>query len=75
MPKTDMKLLWIRDCHQQAKTIRKMLLDLADDLGDLTNQLNPEDLVKMFEESSDNVIEFEAYLNKLQDKLELLSHG
>lgn len=63
---------YIRDCHQQIKTIRKLILTLSDDLGDLSiNRDNPNS--NYHTELCDKITEFECYLHKQQEALRFQS--
>lgn len=61
----------IRDCYQQVKTVRRLLLILQDDLGDMTISRQLDSAKReAYGKLCDRVCEFEAELHKAQAWLE-----
>lgn len=61
--------LYVRDAYSQTKCVRRLLLLLADELGDLS-------LVdSRFSEMSDHVVDVEASLHRIQEQLEGISRA
>lgn len=68
---TDYQKKLARECYQQAKTIHRLLLTLADDLGDLSAN---RDADPFFGEASDLVSgSLEPQLQAIREKLGRLS--
>ncbi len=62
-------LLYIRDCYAQIQAVRRIMLMLCDDLGDLAAHTDD----PAFEQAADECVESEAKLHKLQERLEAAS--
>jgi hypothetical protein len=66
-----MNAMHARDCYQQAKTIHRLLLILADDLGDLSSYRDaPEEFGELWDEVSGTI---EPALQAMREKLQKLT--
>jgi hypothetical protein len=66
--------LHIRDCHTQIRCIRRLLLQLQDDLGDLSiDRSLPSEQSSEFATMSETTVDMEHTLNKFQERLAVLS--
>lgn len=70
-----MDKLHIRDCHTQLRSIRRLILQLSDDLGDLTVGRGDDDLRAELGEMQDAITEAEHKMHGFQARLEKLSRG
>jgi hypothetical protein len=61
--------MYVRDCYQQVKSIRRLVLALTDDIGDLSLA----DMTEVMEPIQDKLTDFENWLNTVQTQLETLS--
>lgn len=69
-----MDKLHIRDCHTQLRCIRRLMLQLHDDLGDVAiDRSLPPGLGDEFNEMSDAVVDMERKLSGFQERLAKLS--
>lgn len=66
-------LLYVRDCYSNVRSIRRLMLTLIDELGDLSYQEAGSQ--KFFEETCDQISDMEHKLHELQQKLEKMSEG
>lgn len=72
---SDVQKLMARDCHQQFRSIRRLLLQLQDDLGDLAANARGEATLRAeLEALSDWVVEVETRAQAAQDRLSALSY-
>ncbi len=63
--------LYIRDCYAQIKAVRRIMLTLCDDLGDLAAHTDD----PAFEQAADECDAIEGKLHTLQNRLEAASRG
>jgi hypothetical protein len=64
-------LLIIRDCYSQARSARRVLSMLQDDLGDMAAMTDDPELEAM----ADLIEQIDRQLEKMKDRLAAISHG
>ena len=67
-------LLRVRDCYSSVRSIRQLMLNLIDNLGDLSCQ-EASTGEKFFEQTSEQISDMEYALHQIQLKLEKMSEG
>lgn len=69
--------LHIRDCYAQVRNVRRILLQLSDDLGDAAITRDPDvyEQTKLLDSCSDKIADIEHELHGMQEALLQLSNG
>jgi hypothetical protein len=65
----------VRDCYAQLRSIRRLMAQVTDDLGDLSLAEARDGTGSFFAESSDALTDMEYKLHGMQEKLEKLSRA
>lgn len=68
-----MDRFYIRDCYTQLRSIRRLILQLSDDLGDLTVGRGDDALRAELGEMQDAITDAEHKMHAFQGRLEKLS--